>query len=415
MGALRSVGARVLKSLSSVDVGAVLVMGCWVVLMPVFWIYARFFPRTPQRVLFWTNQGFNVAPSRVRSYFVCEEFQRQGGDARVLSFWEDILGYEGLLPIDVTLAQRTVLIFRAVLAAIHDRAAIIVAQAPLYDVIGLVCLKVLYPLSVSIWTDFDDWLFEVVSFDGSTESVNLRDVLPFHAFASRGCIVSSLPLQKEMARYFKRVEIIPTFPNARMFQPSTDLPQEGNAGRVTFSWTGTFLMKHVVSDIMFLLKVLDSLNDRRIVFEVVGDGHYFQEARERASEMAKNITVSFIGWMDPKEMPAYIAAIDVGLYCLTNRDRFAESKSPTKLFEYMACAKPTVSSNFGEAARFIDHGETGFLASEFDEFVECCRALVHDPNLRVSMGRNARAKIDHEYNISVGVKRLKDLIMERVP
>ncbi|MFC1835497.1 glycosyltransferase [Thermodesulfobacteriota bacterium] len=388
---------------------AVLFAMCWVLFFPALWVMARFYPRVPGRVLFWTNQGFCVAPSRARSYFVCREMQRLGVDAEVLSFWEHLLGYKGLLPLNITLGQRTILIFRAMLAAVHSRAETIVAQAPLYDIISLVYLRFLYPRALRIWIDLDDWLFDV-SMDGSGSTVTLRDTLPLQKIAATGVIVSSLPLETEMRKHFRRVEIMPTYPDAAMFRPDADAAMGRPDEKVIFSWTGTFLMKHVVSDIVFLARALNSLKSDKVIFHVVGDGHHIEEAREQVALVADRVDVRFLGWMDPERMPEYLNSIDVGLYCLRTIDNFAASKSPTKLFEYMACAKPTVSTNFGEARRFIDHGVTGFLAADLTEFAGCCSQLATDPKLRAAMGKNARKAIEQQHNISAGAERLKSIL-----
>lgn len=342
---------------------------------------------------------------------MCREFLRQGGDARVLSFWDHILNYHGLLPVDVTLAQRSLVVFKAVGMVIRDGAGVIVAQAPLYDVIGLASLRFLYPRNLTIWTDFDDWLFEEVSLDGSANSMNLRDVLPLHVFASNGCLVSSLALETEMKKYFKRVEIVPTFCDKQMFHPSPNGNRRANPDKVRFTWTGTFLMKHVVADVIFIIRALQKVADERVALEIVGDGHFLDDAKRETERLAPTLDVSYKGWMNPDRMPDYLGEIDVGLYCLTKHDRFTASKSPTKLFEYMACAKPTVSTRFGEAVRFVEHGVTGFLASNVDQFAQCSLQLIEDAELRKEMGNNARKRIETEFNMTEGVKKLGSILM----
>jgi glycosyltransferase involved in cell wall biosynthesis len=120
-----------------------------------------------------------------------------------------------------------------------------------------------------------------------------------------------------------------------------------------------------------------------------------------------------LGWREPETMVQYYAGIDVGLYCLTVQNEFCKSKSPTKLFEYMACGKPSVSTNYGEAPRFIEHGVTGFLASDFDEFARCCAVLLNDRDLRLTMGRNARKQIESQYNIARGARMLQEILIDR--
>jgi len=388
-------------------VSSVMLLGAWAVFLPVLWVYAQFFPRKRDRILFWTNEGFRVAPSRLRCYGFCGEMKKRGADATVLSFWDHIAHYKGLPPFQISLFRRTLLLFEAMIAAMHGRPGILVAQRPFYEFLPLFCLKFMYPFTLKIWTDVDDWIY-----DFSLESlINFRDTLPLHTSISEGCIVSSQHLEQEMSKYYKRVEIIPTFPDSFMFKPSTD--SRPTKDLLVFSWTGTICMEMNVRDVVFLVKTFELLKDSRAVLEIVGEGNFLEEARRQAGKIAKHANVSFLGWREPETMPHYYAGIDVGLYPLTTHDDFSRSKSPTKLFEYMACGKPTVATNFGEAPRFIEHGVTGFIASTTREFANCCSMLLNDPHLRKSMGRNARSKIETEYNISSAASKLNEILNPR--
>ena len=393
--------------ISAVGIRTLLILLLWALFTPALWVYSRFFPRIPDRVLFWTNEGFRVAPSRVRSYGFSHEMAKLGVDTQVLSFWDHICGYRGLPPFIIPLHERTVLMFKAMMAAIRSRAGILVAQRPFYEFLPLAALKAMYPRSLRIWADVDDWIFDY-SLGGR---IDFRDTLPIHSLISEGCVVSSLPLLQEMQRYYRRVEIIPTYPDATVFIPRNN--SVGSDDTVVFSWSGTLFSKENSDDVLFLVEVLESLKDPRVTFHIVGAGTYLEELRRETRKIASHAEVMFLGWREPETMPQYYAGIDVGLYCLTVQNDFCRSKSPTKLFEYMACGKPSVSTDYGEAPRFVDHGVTGFVASNFNEFARCCAALIDDPDLRVTMGRNARKRIEEQYNIAGGLRTLKKILMDR--
>jgi glycosyltransferase involved in cell wall biosynthesis len=261
-----------------------------------------------------------------------------------------------------------------------------------------------------IWLDVDDWIFDE-PLTGPDTKITFRNLLTAYAPISDGCIVSSIRLEQEMHKYIRRVEIIPTFPDHNLFKNTIDNEDETEA--VVFSWIGTLFMEQVKQDVLFLVEVLESLKDPRVVLEILGDGRYMDEARREAQQIARHITVSFLGWREPNDVPEYINGIDIGLYCLRTRNDFCASKSPTKLFEYMACGKPTVATDFGEAPRFIENGITGFIASSEEDFANCCSRLLNDSELRKSMGQNARRKIETEYNISSAGSRLDEILRPR--
>jgi len=398
---------RLFRVIRVLGIPSLVLLAAWVVFLPILWVYARFFPRKRGRILFWTNEGFRVAPSRLRCYGFCSEMEKRGADATVLSFWDHIAHYKGLPPFEISLFRRILLLFNAMMAAIHARSGILLAQRPFYEFLPLLCLKLMYPFTLKIWTDVDDWIY-----DYSLGSyITFRDTLPVHTVISEGCVVSSLNLEQEMQKYYQRVEVIPTFPDSSMFRPSMNSRPSRNS--VVCSWTGTLFMEMNLRDVIFLVEALELLKDSRAVLEIVGAGYFLEEARRQAGKIAKHASVSFLGWREPETMPDYYAGIDVGLYPLTTHDDFSRSKSPTKLFEYMACGKPTVATNFGEAPRFIEHGVTGFIASTVQEFANCCSTLLNDPELRKSMGQNARSRIESEFNISSAASRLNEILNPR--
>jgi glycosyltransferase involved in cell wall biosynthesis len=293
------------------------------------------------------------------------------------------------------------------MAAVRTRAGIIVFQRPFYEFMSIVSLKLMYPLGLTIWLDVDDWIFDE-PLTGPDTKITFRNMLALYVPISDGCIVSSVHLKKEMMKYFRRVEIIPTFPDHALFRHTNTRRNDPEA--VIFSWIGTLFMEEVKRDVLFLVEILESLKDPRVVFEVLGDGRFMEETRKEAEQIARHATVSFLGWREPQAVPDYVGGIDVGLYWLGTRDDFRASKSPTKLFEYMACGKPTVASDFGEARRFIEHGVTGFVASAAEDFAKYCSVLLNDPELRKGMGQKARKKIETDYNISRAAAKLKEIL-----
>jgi glycosyltransferase involved in cell wall biosynthesis len=402
-----SFAIKLIKFLREADLSSIFIVTIWIVFFPAFWMYARFYPRIPSRVLFWSNEGFRVAPTRVRSYGFSRELEKIGADTRVLTFWDHLAHYQGLIPFKTTLGYRTRLTLRAMMAAVRSRAGIIVFQRPFYEFMSVVSLKLMYPLGLSMWLDVDDWIFDE-PLTGPGTKITFRNLLAAYVPISDGCIVSSLHLEQEMKKYFRRVEIIPTFPDHTLFKDNNEPKHDHEA--IVFSWIGTLFMDQVKRDVLFLVEVLESLKDPRVVLEILGDGRFMEETRKEAEQIACHITVSFLGWREPQTVPSYVNGIDVGLYWLGTRNDFCASKSPTKLFEYMACGKPTVATDFGEAPRFIEHGVTGFVASTAEEFAKYCSLLVADPELRRSMGQRARNKIETEYNISCAASKLSEIL-----
>lgn len=71
---------------------------------------------------------------------------------------------------------------------------------------------------------------------------------------------------------------------------------------------------------------------------------------------------------------------------------FNESKSPIKALEYAARGIPCVASAGPAYSSFIEHGVTGFLVEQPDQWGMYLRQLVEDDQLRKEMGAAARKK-----------------------
>lgn len=394
---------RLLKFVRDADLTAITTVALWILFFPAIWLYARYYPRIPDRILFWSNEGFRMAPTRIRSYGFAREMRKLGVDCQVLSFWDHLAHYEGLIPFETSLGYRVRLTLRAMTAAVRTRAGIIVFQRPFYEFMSVASLRILYPFDLRIWLDVDDWILDE-PLTPPPSNITFRSMLPLYSAISEGCTVSSVRLEQEIRHHFKRTEIIPTFPDSHLFTKSE--PRERPDGEVVFAWTGTLFMEQVSRDVLFLVDALESLGDSRATLSIVGSGRYLEETRRKAQRIARHVKVIFVGWLEPDTIPGYLQSIDVGLYCLRTENVFCASKSPTKLFEYMASGKPSVCTNFGEAPRFVEHGVTGFIASDRDELARYCSMLLNDAELRRKVGENARAKIEKEYNLGVAAAAL---------
>lgn len=88
-------------------------------------------------------------------------------------------------------------------------------------------------------------------------------------------------------------------------------------------------------------------------------------------------------------LPGELARFDINIAPLETGNPFCEAKSELKYFESALVEVPSVCSPTDPFRRAVRHGETGFLASTEQEWVEALSRLIGDPPLRRRMGRNA--------------------------
>jgi Glycosyltransferase len=95
-----------------------------------------------------------------------------------------------------------------------------------------------------------------------------------------------------------------------------------------------------------------------------------------------------------KKYPKWVNGYDlhVGIAPLVDND-FNRGKSNLRWLEYSAMGIPTVASKVGHFAETIKDGETGLLAETEEQFENALRRLLDDPDLRDSIGKNARREV----------------------
>jgi glycosyltransferase involved in cell wall biosynthesis len=136
-------------------------------------------------------------------------------------------------------------------------------------------------------------------------------------------------------------------------------------------------------------------------FLVVGKGRSGEE--EQLLEAAKTLgfaqALCMAGWVEPQDIPDYLAAGDVAIYpfadTLVNR-----AKCPAKLAEIMRAAVPVVADNVGQLAEYIRPEVSGLLCTPDDWQEMAARAveLLRDGEKRRLLGENGRRRMLEEFS-----------------
>jgi glycosyltransferase involved in cell wall biosynthesis len=225
-------------------------------------------------------------------------------------------------------------------------------------------------------------------------------------------IAASRFLENYLGKFSKSIHYIPTGVDSDTFNP--DKYSHQNGSRIVFSWIGTAYHKEMGDNLKFILECFSSLAGKyaNIFLDVAGEGRYFQEFKICADGSKYKARIRVRDWLNPAAIPAYLSGIDIGLLPLIQNTNFNQAKSPTKLFEYMAMAKPTVSSRIGEAKEVILDCRDGFLAATKAEFIEKMALLIENTVLRRQMGEAARQRMAENYSLSILGKRLFGIIKD---
>lgn len=161
-----------------------------------------------------------------------------------------------------------------------------------------------------------------------------------------------------------------------------------------------------------LVGILAGINDRLpdLAVLLVGAGLYAADAdRFRAQLAATGLLerVVDVGWTEPEDLPAVLAAADAGLY-LMDDTLLNRAKCPVKLADMLVAGVPVVGEAVGQVKEYVRDGFTGSLVESGDVagMVRETVALLSNPEECRRRGLAARADVRARF----GWERLADLV-----
>lgn len=194
-----------------------------------------------------------------------------------------------------------------------------------------------------------------------------------------------------------KIEVIPNGANINLFKPIKNarekLHLDKNNKYVCFvgsiiGWQG---LENLIKCGPKVIKKMDDVK-----FLIVGGGREERIVREKIKESGYGNHFICVGAVPYNNVPLYINASDV---CITLKKELKSGYSPTKLYEYMACGKPIVASNYS-GHKILSEYNAGILvnAEDISEVSDAIIKLLKDDGLRRRMGENGRRIVIEKFS-----------------
>lgn len=353
------------------------------------------------KVIFITREGYQLSGARIRCYGFAKELARHNISTELFSFADNLGAEYGENEFKMGIVRKLNYNAKAYRRLVNniDKNTIIFMQRLNYHSLAPFLISLLRKNKFVF--DCDDWnIRENPSYHlGFYPSSKMEYFTRKIAGYSHACIVASRFLENYLGKFNRNTYYIPTGVDTEVFDPGK-YPSR-NKSEVVFSWVGTAYHKEMGENLKFTLDCFSSLASKyeNIFLDIAGEGRYFQELKIYAHELEYKERIKIRDWIDPSKIPTYLSSIDIGLLPLIQDTNFNKAKSPTKLFEYMAMTKPTVSSNIGEAKEIIVDGKTGFLANSESSFIAKMQELIVNRSLRDQIGSEARKTVMNQYSL----------------
>jgi glycosyltransferase involved in cell wall biosynthesis len=208
-------------------------------------------------------------------------------------------------------------------------------------------------------------------------------------------VLAASPLLVEHARELNAcVTFMPTVVDVRQYQDVQPWPRPDT--KPVIGWIGSH------STAQYLKLVAPAMQEaaRRysFVFRVIG-------AREKIE--IPGVDVENRAWVLADEIRNF-RSLDIGLYPLFD-DAWARGKAAFKAIQYLAAGVPCVSSYVGMTRDIIQHGVTGLIARDTEEWVANIEALLKDSSLGKRLAVSGLEHIRRQYSLDAHAPRMVEV------
>jgi len=359
------------------------------------------------KLVFISRESINLPGGRVRCHYFSQALNDKGLNTEVWNYPEIFRdAYDGANEYRMSDLRRIYLNLKFILKLLFLKdQPIVFMQRMHYHSVGTFLLNkylgLRYIFDVDDW-DFDKRPFYVLSELKLFNGKNFTRILAESAFA---VILSSHYLYDIFKKWNQNVYLVQTVVYKKLFKY---IPKSRKNDDIVFSWIGTFFRLDNCENVIYLIELFNELENSypSAKLEIVGCGPLV----ETVISKIKSKNIKYIQWIKPDDMPNYLADIDVGLFPLWQNIEFNLGKSPTKLFEYMALGKISLSSALGEIPKIIEHKRNGLLANTPAEFKELTIYIIENFKTLDYIGSNARKDIDEKFCLEIQTETIQKII-----
>ena len=243
-----------------------------------------------------------------------------------------------------------------------------------------------------------------VSGDSSLMIRSLRTIADFLYRKADRVVVVTPAFREELVGAGRvstdRISLVENGVETELFSPTngSDLRTElGLENRFIVSYIGTVGMAH---DLETVLRAAACLQSRlpEAALLIAGEGSEKQMIISQAEAMGLS-NVRFLGQQPRNRIPSLIKTSDACLVTLRESDVF-KTVIPTKMLEFMSCARPVVCNVQGQARRILEEAAAGVCVPSNDPFAlaEAVISLHRDQDLRAELGSAGREYICRRYS-----------------
>ena len=174
-------------------------------------------------------------------------------------------------------------------------------------------------------------------------------------------------------------------------------------------YIGTMGMAHGLETLLDAATELQHQNSQ-VLFLLIGEGA--EKERLKAGAQARELrNLRFLDQQPREKIPAFISASDACLVLLKKTDVF-KTVIPTKMLEFMSCARPVILGVDGQARQIVEEANAGLIIEPENSraLVEATRFLQSDPARGRELGKKGRDYILEKFSRGQTAQKYIDVL-----
>jgi glycosyltransferase involved in cell wall biosynthesis len=142
-------------------------------------------------------------------------------------------------------------------------------------------------------------------------------------------------------------------------------------------------------------RILQDIPSAKLI--IVGGGPAFDNLLKSCPPDLRDKRIFFTNFVPYSEISDYINLADL---CVNpfEVNYITDRISPIKLFEYIACAKPVVSTMLKGAAEVLPNLESGIVYSNEENLIETIKTVLQNEHLMKELGQRGRSYVTKNYS-----------------
>ena len=237
---------------------------------------------------------------------------------------------------------------------------------------------------------------------GSADSLVYRSLAWIAGFLYRNSdhiVVVTAAFREYLVQHWQvapeRVSVIENGVEVELFSPRTESglrTQLGADGKFVVSYIGTMGNAHGLEMLVEAAAQLQN-SAPNIRFVLVGEG----AEKEQLVSLVRSrglTNLRFVNQQSREKIPAYICASDACVVLLKKNEIF-KTVIPSKMLEFMSCARPVILGVEGQARKILEEARAGICVEPGNpsDLAQAVLRLAGDEQLRETLGRNGRRHV----------------------